>query len=102
MGFWIHITQPGDTVFFINGTRIFQNQSITLHEGWNLVGYPSRTSYNRTAGLNNLTIDQDVDLIQWYDTSSQTWHDMAEDDYFVKGRGYWVHAKTTCGWEVPV
>jgi hypothetical protein len=102
MGFWIHITPPGDTIFYINGTRIFQNQTITLYEGWNLVGYPSRTSYNRTDGLNNLTFGQEVDLIQWYDTSSQTWHDIDEDDYFVKGRGYWIHAKTECEWEVPI
>jgi parallel beta-helix repeat protein len=102
MGFWIHVTQPGDTIFYINGTRIYQNQTITLYEGWNLVGYPSRTSYNRTDGLKNLTFGQEVDLIQWYDISTQTWHDMGEDDYFVLGRGYWVHAKTTCGWKVPI
>ncbi|UCE38236.1 MAG: right-handed parallel beta-helix repeat-containing protein, partial [Thermoplasmata archaeon] len=30
MGFWIHITQPGDTIFFYNGTRLTENQSITL------------------------------------------------------------------------
>jgi hypothetical protein len=102
MGFWVHITQPGDTIFYINGTRIYQNQTITLHEGWNLVGYPSRTSYNRTEGLNNLTFGQEVDLIQWFDPSSQTWHDMGEDDYFMKGRGYWIHAKTECEWEVLI
>jgi hypothetical protein len=102
MGFWIHVTQPGDTVFYINGTRIYQNQSITLHEGWNLVGYPSRTSYNRTVGLNKLTFGQEIDLIQWHDPSTQTWHDMGEDDNFVRGRGYWVHAKTECEWEVPI
>jgi parallel beta-helix repeat protein len=102
MGFWIHITQPGDTIFYINGTRIFQNQTITLYEGWNLVGYPSRTSYNRTDGLNNLTFGKEVDLIQWFDPSTKTWHDMDEDDYFVIGRGYWIHAKTECEWEVPL
>ncbi|UCG68192.1 MAG: right-handed parallel beta-helix repeat-containing protein, partial [Thermoplasmata archaeon] len=41
MGFWIHITQPGDTIFVYNGTQPTSNQTITLHPGWNMVGYPS-------------------------------------------------------------
>ncbi|UCG68468.1 MAG: right-handed parallel beta-helix repeat-containing protein, partial [Thermoplasmata archaeon] len=53
MGFWIHITQPGDTIFLYNGTQPTTNQSITLHPGWNMVGYPSLSNRNRTAALNN-------------------------------------------------
>jgi hypothetical protein len=102
MGFWIHITQPGDTIFVYNGTTPTSNQTIQLHIGWNMVGYPSQTSYNRTVGLNNLTFVQEVDLIQWYDAETQTWHDLDENDYFVPGRGYWVHANVECEWEVPL
>jgi parallel beta-helix repeat protein len=102
MGFWIHITQPGNTVFFINGTRIFQNQTIKLHEGWNLVGYPSRTSYNRTDGLNNLTFGDDVKAIWSYNASTQKWIEMKENDYFEIGRGYWVYSNNEETWEVLV
>ncbi|UCG70285.1 MAG: right-handed parallel beta-helix repeat-containing protein [Thermoplasmata archaeon] len=102
MGFWIYITKPGGVLIQYLGTQPTQNQTISLHPGWNLVGYPSLTNYNRTVGLNNLTFGQEVDIIQWYNTSSQTWHDMEEDDYFMLGRGYWVYAKTECIWEVPL
>jgi parallel beta-helix repeat protein len=102
MGFWIHITQPGDTIFYINGTRIFQNQTITLHEGWNLVGYPSRTGYNRTDGLNNLTFGDDVGSIWTYNASSQKWIELKENDYFELGRGYWIYSKDERIWEVPI
>jgi hypothetical protein len=67
-----------------------------------MVGYPSLTSYNRTEGLNNLTFNQEVDLIQWYDASTKNWHDLEENDYFVPGRGYWIHTSVECEWEVPL
>jgi parallel beta-helix repeat protein len=102
MGFWVHVTRPGDTLFLYDGIDLTFNQTITLNPGWNLVGYPSNTSYNRTEGLNNLTFGQEVDLIQWYDAQTQTWHDLDENDYFVPGRGYWIYAKVECEWEVPL
>lgn len=102
LGLWIHITESNGTLYRYPGNPPSSNQFIGLSSGWNLVGYPSLTSYNRTVGLNNLTFGQEIDLIQWYDPSTQTWHDMEEDDYFVKGRGYWIHAKTEYEWEVPL
>ena len=102
MSFWIHITQPGDTIFLYNGTQPTSNQTITLHPGWNMVGYPSFTSHNRTTGLNNLTFDTHVDAIQWFDASTKTWHFMDQDDFFVPCRGYWVHSKVKTAWEVPL
>jgi parallel beta-helix repeat protein len=102
MGFWIHITNPEDTIFLYNGTQPSENQTITLHPGWNLVGYPSLTSYNRTKGLNNLTFDNQVDAIWTYDASSQKWKEIGESNFFEVGRGYYIHAKTECEWEVPL
>lgn len=102
MGFWVHITNPGDTIFLYNGTQPTSNQTIALHPGWNQVGFPSLRSNNRTVGLNNLTFGQDVDCIQWYDASDKTWHFMGPDDYFVPGRGYRVHSKVEAIWEVPL
>jgi len=102
VGFWVHITQPGDTIFVYNGTQPTSNQTISLHPGWNMVGYPSLTNHNRTKGLNKLEFGTDVDAIQWFDATIQTWHFMGPDDSFVPGRGYWVHAKVECEWEVPL
>jgi parallel beta-helix repeat protein len=102
MGFWILITRPGETIFLYNGTEPTVNQTIQLYEDWNMVGYPTLTSYNRTVGLNNLTFGTDVDAIQWYDADTETWYDMGPNDYFVPCRGYWVHALTDCEWEVPL
>lgn len=102
MGFWIHITQPGDTIFVYNGTEPSVNQQITLYPGWNQVGYPSKTVYNRTDGLNTVNFGTEVDIVQWYDAGTQTWHEMGPDDYFVHTRGYWIHAISECVWEVPL
>lgn len=101
-GFWIHIIQPGDTIFLYNGTQPTKNQTIVLHSGWNLVGYPSLTSYNRTEGLNNLTFGAEVDSIWTYDIIIQKWKEIGLSDYFEIGKGYWVHAKIKCVWEVPL
>jgi hypothetical protein len=102
MGFWVHIIRSGGVLFQYQGIQPTSNQTIQLNEGWNMVGYPSLRSYNRTSGLNNLTFGQGVDLIQWYDAQIKTWHDLEENDYFEPGRGYWVHARTKCEWDVPL
>lgn len=102
IGFWIHITRPGDTIFLYNGTQPVSNQTITLHKGWNLVGYPSLTNYNRTLGLNKLTFDTHVNSIWIYNASIQKWKEIGPSDYFEVGRGYWIHAKQKSIWEVPL
>jgi outer membrane protein assembly factor BamB len=102
MGFWIYITPPGDTIFHYNGTQLTSNQTITLRPGWNMVGYPSLTSYNRTAGLNNLTIGTHVDAIWTYNGATQKWKELTASDYFEIGKGYYIHAKEECTWEVPL
>jgi hypothetical protein len=102
MGFWIHITRPGETIFLYNGTQPTENQTITLFRGWNLVGYPSLTNYNRTDGLNNLTYGTHIDSIWTYNSATSRWKELGPSDYFEVGKGYWIHAKTKCEWEVPL
>ncbi|UCE39281.1 MAG: SBBP repeat-containing protein [Thermoplasmata archaeon] len=102
MGFWIHITQSGGTLFNYTGIRPSMNQIISLRQGWNLVGYPSETVYNRIQGLNIIDFGIEVDMIIWFNANSQTWHKMGSEDYFVFGRGYYIHAKSECDWEVPL
>jgi parallel beta-helix repeat protein len=102
IGFWIDITDTPGIVSEYPGFLPTSNQTILLHPGWNMVGYPSLTSHNRTIGLNNLTFDTHIDCIQWYDAATKTWHFMDQDDSFVPGRGYWVHSKVDAEWEVPL
>jgi len=102
MAFWIYINQPGDTIFFHNGDQPTVNQTIDLYPGWNLVGYPSYTNYEITQGLNTLNFGTEVDSIWSYDAATQTWNELGPSDYFEPGIGYWVHATTTCVWEVPL
>jgi hypothetical protein len=101
-GFWVHIKGPGITTFNYSGSQPGVNQKIPLKVGWNMVGYPSLAIQNRTEGLNNLLFGKEVDCIQWYDTASQTWHFMEEEDTFVPGRGYWIHARFAANWEVQL
>jgi hypothetical protein len=102
IGLWIYISVPGGTTFVLNGVAPSSPQSISLFSGWNLVGYPSLTSHNRTVGLNNLDFGIEVDTIQRFNSSTKTWHNMDKDDSFEIGIGYWVHAKFDCIWEVPL
>ncbi len=102
IGFWVHITASGGTIFSYSGTKPIRNQTIYLYPGWNQIGYPSLSYHNRTTGLNNLTFDTQVDCIQWYDAKTMTWHFMGPNDDFVPGKGYWVHSKVEAEWEVPL
>ncbi len=102
IGFWIHITQPGDTIFVYNGTQPSVNQTISLIPGWNLVGYPSLSNKNRTDALNNIDFDTEVDAIWTHNATSQKWKEITASDNFEVGRGYWIHSKVTKTWIVPL
>ncbi len=102
MGFWIHVTEPRGVLFEYFGTQPLQNQTITLHPGWNQVGYPSLARYNRTKGLNNLTFGIHIDSIWTYNSAMQIWNELGSSGHFEPGRGYWVHSKATETWIVPL
>ena len=102
LSFWIHSTEAEAVQFEYSGNQPKENQTIHLYEGWNMVGYPSLTSYNITGGLNNLTFGIHVDSIWTYNTVTQKWKEQGPSDYFKIGIGYWIHAKEECIWEVPL
>jgi hypothetical protein len=102
MGFWIHVTKPEGTVLLPDGEKPSVAQSITFHPGWNLVGYPSTTNRLRSVALNNLTFGIHVDSIWTYNSGTQEWEEIGESNYFTVGKGYWIHAKNDCVWEVPL
>jgi parallel beta-helix repeat protein len=102
MGFWIHITRLNGTLFEYPGIQPSENKTIALSQGWNLVGYPSLTRYIRTDGLNNVTFDTHVNSIWTFNSAAKKWEEVRGIDYFMPGKGYWVHAQTDCVWEVPI
>jgi parallel beta-helix repeat protein len=101
-GFLIHIINPSGTIFRYDGVEPSVNQTIDIRVGWNMVGYPSLTKHNRTNGLNGLQFGPEIDAIQWFHSSTKTWHFLEEGDHFVPGRGYWFHSKVDTTWEVPL
>jgi parallel beta-helix repeat protein len=101
-GFWIHIIEPNGVIFEYNGLPLRQNQTISLHPGWNMVGYPSLINKNLTVGLNNLTLDTHVDSIWTYNSATQKWKELGPLDYLEIGQGYYIHAKEKCEWQVPL
>jgi parallel beta-helix repeat protein len=102
MGLWIHVTEPKGILFQYPGTQPMGNQTINIHPGWNLIGYPSLTRHNRTAGLNNIIFGTHVDAIWAYDSATQTWFETGPADDFEVGRGYWVHANVEMEWQVMI
>jgi hypothetical protein len=101
MGFWIHITTPGGTNLAISDRKFTTNLDITLHRGWNLVGYPCLQSFYRDYALNNIEFGQDLDKIMFYDADTEIFNEMASYDSFEPGRGYWFHLKTDIIWRPP-
>jgi len=102
MGFWIFVTQPNGTLLKYQGSQPTSNQTISVKKGWNMVGYPSFSSKNRTTGLNNLKFGIEVDAIWSYNAKTQTWKEISPPDSFEAGSGYRIHATTDCVWEVPL
>jgi parallel beta-helix repeat protein len=102
MGFWIFITQPNGTLFKYLGKQPTSNQSIQLHKGWNMVGFPSLSTKNRTIALNNLEFGIEVDAIWTYNAATHKWKWMGPLDSFDMGIGYRVHATADCTWQVPL
>jgi parallel beta-helix repeat protein len=102
MGFWIHINESNTFLFQYPGLQLTENYTIFLKQGWNLVGYPSKTNYNITDGLNNLTFGTQIDAIWTYNDVIQKWKELTSFDYFERGKGYWIHANNDVIWEVPL
>lgn len=102
ISFWINITQPGGAILILDGAGPSNTSFVGLHPGWNMVGYPSLGDKKRTAALNNLVFGSDVDSVWMFNAATHSWREIGENDYFEIGRGYWVHAKKKCVWEVPV
>jgi hypothetical protein len=97
-GIWVHVNDSGNISFNIRGMRPTDKQTITLYCGWNLVGYPSFVDLPRDQALNNLNFGSDIDLIQYFNSSSKKWHTLESNDIMKMGMGYWFHTKSDLIW----
>jgi parallel beta-helix repeat protein len=103
IGFWLHITDLQGTTLVVFGEELIADQNILLYQGWNLVGYPSKSNKTRDVALDNLFYGTDVDSIWTYNATIQKWVELDDTgDYFEVGQGYWVHSKVTDVWNVPL
>jgi hypothetical protein len=102
MGIWIYITKSEGTTLTVFGEEIITGQSIELEEGWNLVGFPSKTNKIRDTALNNMVFGTEVETIQSYDSTTKTWEVMGPSDSFEIGRGYWIYSNVKKTWIVPL
>jgi parallel beta-helix repeat protein len=102
IGILVHSTDSEDTFVVLNGSRPTSPQYIPLHKGWNMVGYPSLSTHNQTAALNNLVFGVHVDSVWAFEAAAQSWEDIGPADNFELGKGYWIHATQDCVWEVPL
>ncbi len=100
IGFWIHIIDANGADLTLDGDSPKSPQCISLHQGWNLVGYPSNTSRKRNIALNNLVFGTDIDAVEYHDNSAQRIKKLGENGYMKPGVGYWFHATQECIWIV--
>jgi uncharacterized protein YkwD len=102
IGFLIHVTDSNGADLTVSGDVPTSPQAVPLKAGWNLVGYPSATQRSRDLALNNLEFDNHIDVVQYYDTTTNSFLDLDKKDDFQPGVGYWVHATQDCDWMVIV
>lgn len=99
MGFWVHMTTP-DTLTTV-GSRP-ASTSMSLHQGWNLVGYPSTQSKPVAQALTS--IEGKYTTVYTYDASdpADPWKKYevgaADNDLTVMepGWGYWIEVTEPC------
>ncbi|ODS35927.1 MAG: hypothetical protein A7315_05005 [Candidatus Altiarchaeales archaeon WOR_SM1_79] len=100
MGFWINVIGTNGADLIIEGDSPTSSQYLFLHEGWNLVGYPSTTERHRNDALNNLLYGNEIDAIEYYDKTSGKVERLDEGEFMEPGIGYWLHANQDCMWIV--
>ncbi len=87
MGIWVHASSDGQ---LSEEEPSVSSTSIPLHEGWNLIGYPSSSASEISNVMSNF--DGQYDMIQMYDGNSIV--TLSATDSMEYGNGYWVHVTT--------
>ncbi len=98
MGIWLHITDNGGDGVLTAGEGIMPaSTSISLHTGWNMVGYPARNSEMTVAEALSGT---GADRVEAFDSVSPYIKEAGPTYIMKPGEGYWVHVPTDTIWTV--
>jgi len=100
MGVWLWITANGgdqNLTTGLTGDYSASNVVISLHTGWNMVGYPTATSRAETATLTNAAIDF---VAVWQAATPYITQHAKGAAMMVAGNAYWVHCTADCTWTV--
>ena len=99
MGVWVHITRNnGDGSLTIGEGVQPVSTIITLHAGWNMVGYPSQRG--------DITVAEafwgtGADMIEVFDQSQPYLvSEIGPGNLMQPGQGYWVHVPVDTVWVV--
>ena len=97
MGFWLQITNVGEGNLTIDGRKPTVT-SITLYEGYNMVGYPTLCD-NKTVG--EVFWGTGADRVEVFDAASPYLISEVGPEYIMKpGEGYWVRVPVDAVWTV--
>jgi hypothetical protein len=99
-GYWIYMNQAGSLT--IEGSAA--GKSISLVNGWNLVGYNSTSDSSITAAL--ASIEGKYVAVYAFDNASNTYkayipNSASELSSLKAGVGYWIYANAAVNWQLP-
>ncbi len=99
-GYWIYMDQPG-TINMTNWTA--QSTTVSLSEGWNLIGYNGTDDIGVTTALNSIsgkwTIIWNWDSGTWYAKhATVTTLPVSELTNLYQGKAYWIKMKEAANW----
>jgi len=97
MGLWVNVTENSNLT--VAGVVPAQTM-IHLHEGWNLVSFPSM---NTSFTVADLKASMPVEQVEGFDpTAPQHFlRVLSDSDVLLAGRAYWVKAQADVVWNVP-
>lgn len=93
MGLWVNITDAGDGALTVEGAPP-EPASVSLHAGWNLVGFPTLEPKAAADALAGVAYDS----IQGFASVSPYITDVLPTETMFPGNGYWVHATSDSLW----
>jgi hypothetical protein len=98
MGFWINVTASCD--FIVTG-YMEKVTALSLHAGWNMVGYPSFNASCTVADLKAAIGIAGV-FVETFDSSAAPYFlQRAPDNYtLAAGEGYWIFVPADAAWSV--
>ncbi|MEW5937913.1 MAG: choice-of-anchor X domain-containing protein [Candidatus Thermoplasmatota archaeon] len=98
MSVWVYIEDPKDLLLVVEGT-LPDNTTISLHTGWNMIGYPARDDSTYTVG--QLKADTGATIVEVFDPDAEYKTAVLPDNYVLKrGEGYWVYVPADTTWTV--